>query len=80
MLMTGPVYRKNEEEILKANVQTQQSAAQQKETQSRLSELRPVVRNTEKQLEVKTQMIVLETFKALERGMPKDCGLRTLLG
>jgi hypothetical protein len=80
MLMATPVYRKNEEDILKANIHTQQNAAQQKETQSALSQIRPVVRNTEKQLEVKTQMIVLSTYDALKQGIPKDSAFRTLFG
>jgi len=78
--MAGQIYRKSEEDILKANVQTQKAAEAQKETQSRLSELRPVVRNTDEQLRIKTQMIVLETYKALERGIPRDSALKTLLG
>jgi hypothetical protein len=80
--MPEQVYKKREdaERILASNAQTQQAAAQQKETQSRLSQLRPVVRSTNDQLQIKTQMIVVETFKALEKGIPAGSSLRTLLG
>jgi hypothetical protein len=80
MLMTGPLYKKNEEEILKVNVQTQKAAEAQKETQSRLAELRPVVRDKSEQARVIAQTIVLDTYKALERGIPRDSSLKTLLG
>lgn len=77
--MAGQVYRKSEEEILASNVQTQKAAEQQK-TQTMLAHLRPVVQNTDEQLRIKTQMIVLETYKALERGIPPGSSLKTLLG
>ena len=75
-----PKYRKNEEEILKANVQTQAAATAQKETMARLSELRPVVTSAVDHQRVVAQQIIGEAWKSLEKAVPRDSALRTLLG
>jgi hypothetical protein len=79
MLMAGQTYRKAEE-VLETNAQTQAAAAAQRETQQRLSQLRPVMRDKSEQARVIAQTIVLETYKALERGIPPGSSLKTLLG
>ncbi|MDD5340507.1 MAG: hypothetical protein PHV13_04645 [Candidatus ainarchaeum sp.] len=77
--MAGQTYRKAEE-VLETNAQTQAAAAAQREAQQRLSQLRPVVRDKSEQARVIAQTIVLDTYKALERGIPPGSSLRTLLG
>lgn len=80
MIMAQPVYRKAEDEVMAVKVQTQQVYEATKEAQSRLAQLKPVVTSTVDQQRVIAQQIVLETYKSLEKGIPKDYSLRTLLG
>lgn len=85
--MAVPTYKKAEE-VLAGNVQTQTAAAAQaaeaaqKEARQRILQLRPEVKDKSEQARVIAQTIVLDTYNALERGIPKsaDSELRRALG
>lgn len=78
--MAGQVYKRSEEETLAANVQTQAAAREQRETQTRLALLKPRVTSTVDHQRVVAREIVLEAYKSLEKGIPRDYSLKTLLG
>ncbi len=78
--MAGQVYKKSDEEMLAANVQTQAAAREQMETQARLAQLKPRVTSTIDHQRVVAQQILVEAYRSLEKGIPRDYSLRTLLG